>query len=176
MKGHDQNRCLQCGITLAMAMKNRYAKNSKISEAKILELIRLFSLNLAATQIAVITGLNRNTVNRFTKAIRVRIAEYCESQSPLSGEVEVDESFFGARRVKGKRGRGAFGKTIFKALFVERWLWRASSTPTAGEAIMASLTSDMGNTFGWIMEKTSLFLVPPISMELKDSGDSPNPV
>ena len=30
----------------------------------------------------------------------------------LSGEVEVDESFFGARRVKGKRGRGAGGKTI----------------------------------------------------------------
>ena len=57
-------------------MKNRYAKNSKISEAKIRELIRLFSLNLEATQIAVITGLNRNTVNRFLKALRVRIAEY----------------------------------------------------------------------------------------------------
>ena len=100
-----------------MTMKNRYAKNSKISEAKIRELIRLFSLNLEATQIAVLTGLNRNTVNRFLKALRERIAEYCESQSPLSGEVEVDESFFGARRVKGKRGRGAFGKTIVFGLF-----------------------------------------------------------
>jgi len=44
--------------------------------------------------------------------IRERIAEKCAIESPLSGEVEVDESFFGARRVKGKRGRGAGGKTI----------------------------------------------------------------
>ena len=29
----------------------------------------------------------------------------------LDGEVEVDESYFGARRVRGKRGRGARGKT-----------------------------------------------------------------
>jgi hypothetical protein len=28
-----------------------------------------------------------------------------------SGTVEVDESYFGARRVKGKRGRGTGGKT-----------------------------------------------------------------
>ena len=52
------------------------------------------------TQIAVLTGLNRNTVNRFLKALRERTAQYCESQSPLSGEVEGDKSFFGARRVK----------------------------------------------------------------------------
>ena len=29
----------------------------------------------------------------------------------MAGEVEVDESYFGARRVRGKRGRGAGGKT-----------------------------------------------------------------
>jgi len=28
------------------------------------------------------------------------------------GQIEVDESYFGARRVRGKRGRGARGKTI----------------------------------------------------------------
>ena len=28
-----------------------------------------------------------------------------------SGEFELDESYFGAKRVKGKRGRGAAGKT-----------------------------------------------------------------
>ena len=31
--------------------------------------------------------------------------------------MEVDESFFGARRLKGKRGRGAFGKTIVFGIF-----------------------------------------------------------
>ena len=29
----------------------------------------------------------------------------------MSGEIEVDESYFGARRVRGKRGRGAGRKT-----------------------------------------------------------------
>ena len=30
---------------------------------------------------------------------------------PFAGEVEIDESYFGPRRVRGKRGRGAGGKT-----------------------------------------------------------------
>ena len=34
----------------------------------------------------------------------------------MSGEIEVNESFFGARRVRGKRGRGAYGKTIVFSL------------------------------------------------------------
>ena len=29
----------------------------------------------------------------------------------LQGEIEVDESYFGARRTRGKRGRGSYGKT-----------------------------------------------------------------
>ena len=29
-----------------------------------------------------------------------------------AGEIGIDESYFGARRVKGKRGRGARGKTL----------------------------------------------------------------
>ena len=34
-----------------------------------------------------------------------------------SGIVEVGESYFGARRVKGRRGRGAYGKIILFGLF-----------------------------------------------------------
>ena len=98
-------------------MKNRYSKRARISELKIREIIRLFSVDLDATQIAKITGLNRNTINRYLKAIRIRIAEFCETKSPFSGEIEVDESYFGARRVRGKRGRGAAGKTIVFGVF-----------------------------------------------------------
>jgi transposase-like protein len=43
--------------------------------------------------------------------IRERIAEHCETQSPFKGEIEVDESYFGGKRIKGKRGRGAYKKT-----------------------------------------------------------------
>ncbi len=100
-----------------MTTKNKYANRSKISEAKIRQIVKLFSLDLNASQITKITGLNRNTVNRYLSEIRTRISEHCTTQSPFSGEVEVDESYFGARRVKGKRGRGAFGKTIVFGIF-----------------------------------------------------------
>ena len=43
----------------------------------------------------------------------MRILELSTLESgPLVGQIEVDESYFGARRVRGKRGRGANGKTI----------------------------------------------------------------
>ena len=79
--------------------------------------MRLFAAGLEASQIARLTNLNRNTINRYLKKIRQRLVEYCDAQSPFSGEVEVDESFFGARRVKGKRGRGAYGKKIVFGIF-----------------------------------------------------------
>ena len=28
------------------------------------------------------------------------------------GEIEIDESYFGAKRIRGRRGRGSYGKTI----------------------------------------------------------------
>ena len=34
-----------------------------------------------------------------------------EEARSFAGEVEIDESYFGPRRVRGKRGRGAGGKT-----------------------------------------------------------------
>lgn len=98
-------------------MKNKYANRSKISEAKFRQIIKLFSLDLDAGQIAEIANINRNTINRYLTEVRKRIAEHCQQTSPFSGEIEVDESFFGARRVKGKRGRGANGKTIVFGLY-----------------------------------------------------------
>jgi len=94
-----------------MSITNKYIKRSRISEAKFRELARYFSLDLDAQKISVLTRLNRNTVNRYLHKIRERIAAFCEESSPFRGEVEIDESYFGARRVKGKRGRGAYGKT-----------------------------------------------------------------
>ena len=88
-----------------MPRKKQVCKRAKISEAKFWQLLNLFALDLSAVQIKNLTGLNRNTVNRYVTEIRSRIALYCEAQSPFEGEVEVDESFFGARRVKGKRIR-----------------------------------------------------------------------
>ena len=100
-----------------MTMKNKYILRSKISEAKFRQLVMLFCVDLNATQIALVMSLNRNTVNRLLQGIRERIASACETESPVSGEVEVDESYFGARRVRGVRGRDARGRTIVFGLF-----------------------------------------------------------
>jgi len=100
-----------------MTAKNKYVERAKISEVKLRHIARLFALDLTASQIAHITRLNRNTINRYLKRLRVQIATYCETQSPFSGVVEVDESYFGARRAKGRRGRGAYGKTIVFGIF-----------------------------------------------------------
>ena len=78
---------------------------------KFRQILRLFAVDLTAVQIAELVHLNRNTVNRYLTLIRQQIASYCESESLFLGEIELDESYVGAKRVR-KRGRGAFGKTI----------------------------------------------------------------
>jgi len=95
-------------------MTKSYAilKRARISMKKFRGILKYFSLDIETTKIAQLTGLNRSTVNKYLLLGRERIAEECEIESPFSGDFEVDGSFFGARRVKEKRGRGANGKTI----------------------------------------------------------------
>jgi transposase-like protein len=64
-----------------------------------------------------LSALNRNTVNRYLRLIRQAIARHCQRESPFSVDVELDESYFGARRVRGKRRRGARGKTIVFSIY-----------------------------------------------------------
>ena len=92
-------------------MSNKYFFRGKISEEKFRGIVRLFCLDIEAKKSAELTNLNRSTVNNIYRKLRERIAELCEAESPFTnGEVELDESYFGARRVRGIRGRGARGK------------------------------------------------------------------
>src|SRR5947209_17053379 len=100
-----------------MEQLNRYYRCSKISERKMRQIIRFFAHDLTASKTAELGGLTRRSVTVLFVKIRQRIAEECERASPFAGEVEVDESYFGARRVRGKRGRGAAGKTIVFGIF-----------------------------------------------------------
>ena len=122
-----------------MTKKNKYANRSKISEAKFRQLVKLFSADLDAGQIAELISINRNTVNRYLMAIRERIAEFCENTSPVSGEIEVDESFFGPRRVKGKRGRGAQGKTIVFGLYKRNGKVYTEIVPDCSKATLQAI-------------------------------------
>ena len=61
-----------------MTRTNKYKTFSRISEAKFRQLLKLFCLDLTAVQITELTSLNRNTVNRYLKYFRERIAWLCE--------------------------------------------------------------------------------------------------
>jgi transposase len=51
--------------------------------------------------------ISRPTLTRILRLLRERIVEMSELEAKFSGEVEVDESYFEPRRVRGKRGCGA---------------------------------------------------------------------
>ena len=96
-----------------MTVKNRYVKRAKISEVKFRQLVRHFVHDLDAQTIASLVQLNRNTVNRYLTLIRKRIADFCEQQSPFRGEIEVDESYFGGKRIKENEVAAHSRKLLF---------------------------------------------------------------
>jgi hypothetical protein len=88
--------------------RNRYYERSRISEYKFRRLVRYFALDLCASDVAELTGLTHKSADAIFLKIRRRMAEDCARQSPFKGgEVEVDESYFGARAcaVSGAAGR-----------------------------------------------------------------------
>jgi transposase len=71
------------------------------------DLIRQFVAGSTARTAALLTGVHRNSVTSFYHKLPEMIAAKLAEETPfISGEVEVDESYFGGAR-KGKRGRGA---------------------------------------------------------------------
>jgi len=94
------------------SLKNRYIHYAHISEGKFRAVLKLFCADVPALTSAGLTGLSVQATQRLYDKLRLRILELAvEEARPFAGEVEVDESYFGARRVRGKRGRGASGKT-----------------------------------------------------------------
>lgn len=91
--------------------KNRYKKRAHISESKFKMILKGFAADITASHIAQIVGTSRNTINKYFWCFRKKILEQNSENAQLSGEIELDESYFGARRIRGKRGRGAAGKT-----------------------------------------------------------------
>ncbi|HQG58134.1 MAG TPA: IS1595 family transposase [Candidatus Dojkabacteria bacterium] len=91
-------------------MKNKYINRSKISEAKFRQILRYFTEDFDSTQTSKLTGISRVTISNIYQKLRLRIMQLTENEEKLSGEIEAEESYFGAKRIRGKRGRGAKGK------------------------------------------------------------------
>ena len=94
-------------------------KNRKISVYKIKKIIRCFCADIKASKTAIILNINRNTINRYYNLFRNLIYSNQLSESEkLFGNIEVDEAYFGAKRVRGqsgkrKRGRGTLKQPVF---------------------------------------------------------------
>ena len=97
-----------------MIKKKQYLKRTKLSNYKIKQIVTHFVVDLTALQTSKLLNLHRNTINRIFNIVRDSICKellvYDEDEI-FCGDVELDESYFGATRVRGKRGRGAKGKT-----------------------------------------------------------------
>ena len=93
------------------AMKNRYIVRSRISEKKFREILKYFAEDIEASKISNLTKISEATLCKIFREIRALMSKEREKISKFSGEIEIDESYFGAKRVRGKRGRGAANKT-----------------------------------------------------------------
>jgi transposase-like protein len=138
-----------------MQLANRYYKCAKISEAKFRYLLRLFALDLTASDTARLTGLSVRSVNALYLRLRRRLQQLCPVPADLDGAVELDESYFGPRRVRGKRGRGAGGKTIVFGLFKRGGQVYTEIVPNCQKKTLQAVirgkidVSAMVNTDGW---------------------------
>lgn len=72
--------------------KNKYVRRAKISEYKFRKMVKYFAEDMSATQIALETAINRNTVNRYLNEIRSRMVEFCEQYAPFNDEPHGEKS------------------------------------------------------------------------------------
>ncbi|QBQ63471.1 IS1595 family transposase [Actinobacillus indolicus] len=84
----------------------------KLSKKVQIKLLEFFVAQVTARTASDLLGIQHNSAALFYRKIRL-VIEYnlnLEAHTLFDGEVELDESYFGGIR-KGKRGRGAGGKT-----------------------------------------------------------------
>ena len=103
-------------------MVNIKGKRAKISQYKIKKIIECFCLDILASKSSLLLSLNRKTVNHWFNQFRLAVyAHQMKECEKIFGEAEVDESYFGARRKRGwkgklKRGRGTQKQPVFGIL------------------------------------------------------------
>src|SRR3990167_2633358 len=88
---------------------------AKISNYKIEKIIKHFCVDIIASKTAALLGMNRNTINHWYMVFRKAIyAHQMKEFEKIIGEAEVDESYFGARRKRGFRGKLKRGRGTLK--------------------------------------------------------------
>ena len=112
-------KCIQCGSFKVNKTTRGYVKCRSCQKQKSLKMIRTeigivtaFYQQQPAYRLANDLGADYQSVTRVYQKLRLAIYHIAELEgAKLSGDIEMDEAYFGGRR-KGKRGRGAAGKNI----------------------------------------------------------------
>lgn len=92
-----------------MQLQIRYGK---LSGYKVGKILKHFVVDVEASKTAELLSLNRKTVDDYYGLFRELIYRQQKQEfAKLTGIIEIDESYFGARRIRGlhvklKRGRG----------------------------------------------------------------------
>ena len=92
---------------------------ARLSKYKLKKILKCFCIDIDATKAARLTGINRNTINRYYLLFRRLIfKKRTNDLRKITGAAELDESYFGASRLRGnhhkrKRGRGTHKQPVF---------------------------------------------------------------
>ena len=102
--------------------------------------MRYFCCDETANKTSVYTNISRNTINKIFDKIHQKIFfAHTRQEEKSFGEFELDESYFGAKRVRGKKGRGAAGKTpVFGLLKRDERVYERDSKKLHQRAINAN--------------------------------------
>lgn len=112
-------KCVFCGSFRVLHTARGYVKCRRCGKSKSLaklrreiEILKGFYQLQPAYRLAADLGVDTKVITRVYQRLREGLFHVTELEGgKLKGEIELDEAYFGGRR-KGKRGRGAAGKSI----------------------------------------------------------------
>jgi transposase-like protein len=106
-----------------MTTKNPYRKWAKHSRQKTIWIIKCFCEDLQASKTSNLLWIERKTINNWYNYFREVIYWHCENEKNevRKWEFELDESYFWPTRVRWKRWRWAWMKTIVFGLLKRNW-------------------------------------------------------
>ena len=98
--------------------KQSLLKRIRISEKKFRLIVRCFVVDCTAVQTSKLVNINHNTADRYFGYLRFLVVKQTliERKEVMGNGIEIDESYFGPRRQRGKKGRGARNKIIVLGL------------------------------------------------------------
>ena len=139
-------------------MKNPYRKNTHLDIRKTKELLRFFCEDLSSSSVSRLTWLNRKTVDGWFNYIReVIFLNSLETDKEVwNWTIEIDESYFWPRRVRGKRWRWAGNKVKVLGLLKREWKVYVQVVPDCSAKSLlpvirgkVALEDSEVNTDGW---------------------------